>query len=141
TLNAAQYNFATNSQFRFQCDASANADLIYIDQVTITGISGTARGENNQLIALGTFDRPDSGDTNLLEDDFRIYPNPVKNVLNVKLLGSNSTSFKIINVLGQMVKSGVFTQEKIDVSSLENGMYILQVNNDGEVINKRFIKE
>ena len=32
TLDSSSYNFATNSQFRFQCDASANADHIYIDQ-------------------------------------------------------------------------------------------------------------
>ena len=38
TVSASNYNFPTNAQFRFQCDASANADRVYIDAVTITGI-------------------------------------------------------------------------------------------------------
>ena len=51
TIDKANYNFATNAQFRFQCDASSNNDQIYIDQVTITGNTGTAAknslSENN----------------------------------------------------------------------------------------------
>ncbi|PJB18531.1 MAG: hypothetical protein CO117_07815, partial [Flavobacteriaceae bacterium CG_4_9_14_3_um_filter_33_16] len=136
-----QYNFATNSQFRFQCDASANADLIYIDQVTITGISGTARGENNQLIALGTFDRPDLNDQESIDEDFKVYPNPTKDILNVKVFGIESANFRIVNVLGQTVKSGKITNKKIDVSALQSGMYIIEVNDGEEVLTKRFVKE
>ena len=139
TISASQYNFVSNAGFRFQCDASGNADQIYIDQVTITGISGTAKGTDN-LIALESFDRPGSND--IFEDDnFAIYPNPASSILNVKLFGAESADFKIINVLGQIVRSGEMVNEQIDVSSLENGTYILQVNDGEEVMTKRFIKE
>ena len=41
-ISSTDYSFPTNAQFRFRCDASANNDQIYIDQVTIIGNS-----ENN----------------------------------------------------------------------------------------------
>jgi hypothetical protein len=141
TLNASQYNFPTNAQFRFQCDASANDDLVYIDQVTITGISGTARGNNNNLIALGTLDRNSLNDQESIDEDFKVYPNPTKDILNVKVFGIESANFKIVNVLGQTVKSGRLTNEKINVSSLQSGMYVIEVNDGEEVMTKRFVKE
>jgi hypothetical protein len=141
TLDAAQYSFATNSQFRFQCDASANDDLVYIDQVTITGISGIAKGNNNNLIALGTFDRPDLNDQESMDEDFKVYPNPTKDILNVKVFGIESANFRIVNVLGQIVKSGKITNKKIDISALQSGMYIIEVNDGEEVLTKRFVKE
>ena len=37
TLEAGAFNLTSNAQFRFQCDASGNNDLIFIDLVTILG--------------------------------------------------------------------------------------------------------
>lgn len=37
SINSLAYNFATNSGFRFQCDASADNDKVYIDKVIMTG--------------------------------------------------------------------------------------------------------
>jgi hypothetical protein len=140
-VSSAQYNFAANSGFRFQCDASGNADYIYIDQVTISGNSGTGRN-TDKLIALSTFTRPGDSTSDLFEEDeFKIYPNPASDILNVKFIGMESASFKIMNVLGQMVRTGKIVQDKIDVSELQNGMYILEVNDGEEVMTKRFIKE
>jgi trimeric autotransporter adhesin len=37
TLNSGTYTFATNSQFRLQCDASSNSDQAFIDNILIQG--------------------------------------------------------------------------------------------------------
>ncbi|RMH69232.1 MAG: PKD domain-containing protein [Gemmatimonadetes bacterium] len=42
TIDAGSYVFPSNAQFRFQCDASGNADHIYIDEVRI--IASTVAG-------------------------------------------------------------------------------------------------
>ena len=39
TLFATDYTFNSNSRFRVRCDASANDDLVYIDDITITATS------------------------------------------------------------------------------------------------------
>lgn len=138
TLDNAQYNFGSNSQFRFQCDASANGDQIYIDQVTITGLGAGARSNGNSIRALSTL-RTDSG--NGFEDDFMIYPNPVKgHSLNVRLLDQSEATFRVLNMLGQTVIKGNL-DETINVSSLKAGMYFVEVNDGEEIMTKKFIKQ
>ncbi len=138
TLDANQYNFASNSQFRFQCDASANADHIYIDQVTITGIGDGTRTTENSIRPLRTL----SEETLDSEYDFLMYPNPVKgSTLYIKTFNENSAvSYKVINMLGQIVSSGK-TSSEINVSELKSGMYFLEVNDGEDVMTRKFIKE
>ena len=136
TLDASQYNFANNSQFRFQCDASANADLIYIDQVTITGIGSGVKGKGNSLEALRTLDTG-----NGLDQDFAIYPNPVRgNTLFVKSFDAQNSTYRVVNMMGQTILKGNLTKE-INVTTLKSGMYFIEVNDGEETITKKFIKE
>ncbi|GGW56762.1 putative secreted protein (Por secretion system target) [Winogradskyella epiphytica] len=71
---------------------------------------------------------------------FNIYPNPVKQTLNVDLLGYEAQSFEIKNMLGQTVSKGRYTSV-IDVSQLDSGVYILQLNIGEKSKLKRFIKD
>ncbi|MBC2843792.1 M43 family zinc metalloprotease [Winogradskyella flava] len=138
TLDASQYNFAANSQFRFQCDASANADQIYIDQVKITGISsGNTRSNSNDLTPLRTLDE---GPVDA-EEDFLMYPNPVKGeTLYIKTFSKDDVSYRVINMLGQTMVKGK-TSSEINVSGLKSGMYFLEVNDGEEVMTRKFIKQ
>ncbi len=78
--------------------------------------------------------RGDLLDTKDLVTDIKIYPNPVRDVLNV----SNSTSedYKIFDMGGKLINSGKLERGSVNVSSLIKGAYIIQI---GEV-SKRFIK-
>ena len=135
-LDASQYNFASNSQFRFQCDASANNDLIYIDQVTITGIGSGSKGKGNSLELLRTLDTG-----NGLDQDFAIYPNPVKgNTLFIKSFDAQDSTYRIVNMIGQTILKGNLTKE-INVTTLKSGMYFIEVNDGEETVTKKFIKE
>ena len=137
TLDAASYNFASNSQFRFQCDASGNQDHIYIDQVKITGLGAGARSNGNSLDFIRSFD---TGATTF-EDDFMIYPNPVKgNTLFVKLQENPVATYRVLNMLGQTIIKGDLTKE-INVSNLKAGMYFIEVNDGEETMTKKFIKQ
>ena len=137
TLDASQYTFAVNSGFRFQNDASGNNDQIFIDQVTITGLGGTSRGSKDSLTALGRFETEDAG----FEDEFLVYPNPVKgNMLNIKVSENNNIAYRIINMIGQTIKTG-HTPKQINVSNLKAGVYFIEVNDGEEVMTKKFIKE
>jgi hypothetical protein len=75
------------------------------------------------------------------QTDILIYPNPVKSVLYVKNI-SKRANHKIYNAAGQLVSSGVILNNKIDVSALINGVYVIDIQ-DGENISiqKKFIKE
>ena len=49
-------------------------------------------------------------------------------------------TYRIVNLLGQQVKQGTLTQT-IDVSNLQAGMYILEINDGEDLINERFVKQ
>ena len=135
TLTPAQYNFASNSGFRFQNDASGNNDQIYIDQVTITGTT-SSRGDINSLVEVGSL-RIEVA----FEDDFRIYPNPVSgSILNVELLEGKEFSYRIINMIGQTINSGN-SNGQVNVSKLQEGMYFIEINDGEEAMVKKFIKK
>ncbi|WP_299112136.1 immunoglobulin-like domain-containing protein [uncultured Winogradskyella sp.] len=135
TITPAQYNFAVNSGFRFQNDASGNQDQIFIDQVTITGISGTSKGKGDNLEAVGYVESPE-----VSELDIKLYPNPVKgSVLNVEIPNLKLFNYRIVNIQGRTVLKGT-SDGKINVSKLDGGMYFIEVNDGDEIITKKFIK-
>ena len=135
TLTPAQYNFAVNSGFRFQCDASGNNDQIFIDQVTITG-TNSGRGDINQIVKIKTI-LPDEN----IDGNLKLYPNPVKgDVLNIELLETDKFTYTIKNMLGQVVVKGI-TEGKVDVSELNAGMYFIEVNDGEDIITKKFIRQ
>ncbi len=141
-LDANNVNFASNSQFRLQCDASGNADRIYIDQVTIKGIIGSGRTtrSGNTITPLGSLST-DRSSTIETEEDFMIYPIPAKNYLTIQLLDNSEGTYKIVNMLGQTVKSGNVSESAVNVADLRVGLYIIEVNDGEEVMTRKFIKE
>ena len=78
--------------------------------------------------------------TNDFDKQFKLYPNPVKQTLNVDLVGFEAQSFEIKNMLGQTVLKGTY-KSSIDVSKFNSGIYILQLNIGEKTKIKRFIKE
>ena len=140
-LSASQFNFANNSGFRFQNDASGNNDQIWIDQVTISGISSTSTIQNS-IIPLGTGNTGFASNESDFEDlDVVIYPNPVSgNNLNVVLLDYNGIYYRVMNMLGQTVDSGQLKNRQVNVENLESGMYFIEINDGEEVFIKKFIR-
>ncbi|KQS92841.1 fibronectin type III domain-containing protein [Chryseobacterium sp. Leaf394] len=69
-----------------------------------------------------------------------LYPNPVKTVLNIKNI-SVKANYKIYSAAGQLVSSGVIVNNKIDVSRLINGLYVIEVVDGDTTVQKKFIKE
>lgn len=82
----------------------------------------------------------DSNDVSENKAGFTIYPNPVIDVLNVKISSENAT-YSIINLLGQTILKGNVTQQGIDVSNLNNGIYIIDITDGEEINSQKFIKK
>lgn len=78
--------------------------------------------------------RGETVDTKDLLTDIKLYPNPVRDILNV----SNTTSedYKIFDMGGKLINSGKLERGSVNVSNLIKGAYMIQI---GE-ITKRFIK-
>jgi hypothetical protein len=68
--------------------------------------------------------------TTVSVDDFsnienHIYPNPSSNIIRVSDTYNNQ-KFEIISLTGQIVKRGVISTSKINVSTLKSGIYFLK---------------
>ncbi len=84
------------------------------------------------------------GEANLLHNNVVAYPNPAHNTISVRFsVLSNTTEkneIKIYGVLGNLISSTVTDKNEIsiDVSTLPNGIYFMQIENNERV---KFIKE
>ncbi len=75
-----------------------------------------------------------------LNPEVTIYPNPASNFVTVYLRDQKMKQYLITNMMGQTVSQGKISNQKIDVSALENGVYFIQFSSDKKQITKRFIK-
>ena len=139
TLDASQYNFAANSGFRFQCDASANNDLIYIDAVTITGIVGSGPIVNN-TVALG-LNTSHAGTSDNISNELIVYPNPVVNTLRINPAYNINASYRIIDLNGKQILGGKMLNNSVNVSSLRSGVYFIELSDEEETFLQKFIKQ
>lgn len=68
--------------------------------------------------------------------NINVFPNPTNGLLNVSLPGSNSNiEFTLVNAMGQVVKIGTLssTNNQLDITNLDVGVYSLRLLVDGEV--------
>ncbi len=78
---------------------------------------------------------------NVKQDQVSIYPNPVKDVLNIDIKNNNG-EVKIFDLTGRVVKtSSVNKSGSVDVSKLSKGLYIVEITMNGSKVTKKIIKE
>ncbi len=70
-----------------------------------------------------------------------LYPNPANNVLNIQLNSSvKPKEIMICDQLGQTVYASKF-QDKIEISSLNPGIYFIEIKTEQGIARKKFIKD
>ncbi|MBU2950956.1 discoidin domain-containing protein [Tamlana agarivorans] len=77
------------------------------------------------------------------EPVFKIFPNPVENFVTVKLEMAAISAYKLINITGQVVLSGVINHVSnvLDLTSFTPGVYFLEVSNGTITQRKRVVKK
>lgn len=76
-------------------------------------------------------------------NNFTVYPNPVKNWLNISYT-QNITSVEVFNLLGQNVitnTTNTSTKTQVDMSALAAGTYLVKVNTENGTKTMKVIKE
>ena len=90
--------------------------------------------------ALVVKDKLSTNEHSAKNGEINIYPNPASDKLYINNV-RDITTYKIIDASGKIIQSGDFTQNPIDIHSLEGGVYLLSLSHkNGNSINKRFIK-
>ena len=140
TLDSSNFNFNASNRFRIRCDASANNDQIWLDQIIISGdnVSSFRTPEEAPTItALRSF-------TEAAEDNIKLYPNPTRSQLTIDILDETYDEVIIFSSTGTIVQQINPKEDSlsIDVSKLSSGMYFVRfVSKEGLAVTKRFVKQ
>jgi hypothetical protein len=70
---------------------------------------------------------PGIGDKPGCTNDFHFFPNPAENVIVLENFNNTKLTFQIMNLNGKIVKRNTIQSNRIDVSDLPNGIYLLKV--------------
>jgi len=77
--------------------------------------------------------------------DLKIYPNPSNDVVTIDLPSAldNNVNITVTDTQGKKIKTKVLNAEKntLDVSSLQTGVYLIQISHNDSRIVKRFVKQ
>ncbi|WP_269234081.1 T9SS type A sorting domain-containing protein [Flavobacterium flavigenum] len=71
---------------------------------------------------------------------FSIWPNPVKNTLNIISLKENSCAVKIYDLFGRLVYTKENANSSIDISSFHSGLYLIKIKTENGETSQKFIK-
>lgn len=75
-------------------------------------------------------------------EEFKVYPNPASNILNIEFSNSNKTEIEIYNILGKRVFTKIINQsQSINIESLITGIYILKITQGKATVSKKLIKQ
>ena len=82
------------------------------------------------------------GVTEKNELKFNIYPNPASDYLVVEGIGFKKLNFSIYNIVGQSVIAGNLdnNSSKINIASLNSGIYFIKINTESKTETIKFVK-
>ena len=132
TIASLGSNYTTEDQTNFESSGAAPAASWDCDAVNGCIDPGTGLGQYTSAGACTAVCNVTSINENNTSE-FNIYPNPVKNALTIT---GDYSSANIYDVFGKLVLTSE-TQKTIDVSTLSNGVYFVNINTENTITVKK----
>ncbi len=146
--------FTSDTKFRFRCDANGDWDFVHIDNVVISACGVNSLFE--QIAEIETAKSPEIEDPIILEAELEqvesnlvISPNPSSSKIKIEysLPESGPVQISLFDLSGKLVKhlSGASEQMgqdyelELDLSDLENGAYIVQLETRNSSVQEKVI--
>ncbi len=111
----------------------------YVVSLTASNSNGVSINQSTETIQVNST----NGIYESNNETISIYPNPVNDIVNIKLNQLKINAIKITSIIGTQIDANLNkSNNSIDVSHLNAGTYFLSITTDSEkVIVKRFIKK
>jgi hypothetical protein len=134
--------FTSNTRIRFRCDASDDTDMVYLDDLRISGCQNAAMPLIDEAPA-----ELKSAQLETPESVFSVYPNPANEVLNLSYQTelTERITISVIDMQGRVIRNEVLVAVpganvfQVDTSSLIAGFYVIQVGSAELTHTKRFV--
>jgi len=119
---------------------TANDLYINMDPVYVYNVGKAAVGAIQHFSAASTTVLATEDNSKLLES-VEFYPNPAKNILNLRIPDhfSKNFAFEITDMSGRQILINKTNSKQIDISSLKAGIYLGTVTVDNKTITKKLI--
>lgn len=127
-----KYNFTPNTTFFGERD-------FYIKLNNIQGITvADLLYERDIMRVIIDYDGTNVGVKKLSVHSYRLYPMPTSGSLFVE--GANPTDYKVYDLSGRLVTEGKVMENRIDVTEVSNGLYVLYAQTEKGLIVQKFLK-
>lgn len=94
--------------------------------------------QRNMMRVIIDYDGTNVGIKRVEKSTYRLFPVPASNVLNIE--GANPKTFKIVDLSGREALNGLVYNNSIEISALQNGLYVLYAETDNGLIVQKFSK-
>ncbi|MDV7185788.1 T9SS type A sorting domain-containing protein [Lutibacter sp. TH_r2] len=131
---------ATQTTYNYYDNSTGN--LVFRNTSINLSVPGAGISENTEVmevlsnVVLGT------SEYSLVKNTLNIFPNPVSDILNIKL--SNSENIKALTISdlnGRVVYKTNELNSELNVNSLSKGMYFVSIETNKGVLTEEFIKK
>lgn len=131
-----------------EAEITWNEDFSGMVQLTVSGMNDCGEGIYSEALVIQVDDCTDVAELSL-ENHLNIFPNPASGTLNISCITQTNGrgKLKIYNHVGQLQVERTINfnaedlQEKIDVSKLRKGLYLLNIQfPDNKVLNTKLVK-
>ncbi|KQR94651.1 leucyl aminopeptidase [Chryseobacterium sp. Leaf180] len=118
---------------------SPNDTFVNVDPVYVFNVGKAAVGALQHFAVASTQNLSTSETSSSELYQIEIYPNPAKDVLNLKLpKDAKDFSVSVSDASGRTI-FGVENQKSIDISSLTEGVYIANINLRNQTVSRKFV--
>lgn len=130
------YEYNESSYPHSANDTYENMDPVFVFNVGKAALGAVQHFSTASVNALSTVDCPPE---KMLES-LKIYPNPTKDFINIEMLNSalKDYSFTVTDVTGRVLLQSK-NEKRINISSLENGIYFGTISIDDVKGTKKFV--
>ncbi|MDA9056582.1 T9SS type A sorting domain-containing protein [Flavobacteriaceae bacterium] len=161
---ATDFTFDTDYRVTVKYDQVNNTTDLWIDATAETDVSISGEIPTSSPIAVESFGlRQSDSDTNegiLIDNltiaqtfsetlssntvstmtDFKLYPNPVKSgFVNISSTGSETVQANVFDILGKQVLNASVANGRLNVSTLNTGVYIVKLTQGAATTTKKLI--